>query len=856
VGTLRLALMVLSLWGRLGSPAAVLDARAFGVKADGASDDGPAIARMVEAAAKASPPVVLRFPPGREIRVETAPERYVFRLEGVSDLTLDGCGSTVLLGPQVRFLRLRRSSRVAVCNLSIDFSPLPFVDGTVSAVRPDDRCLVVRLRPGSTLPVGGPTHEDGEQAFFSMLWHQGPYGLVSRHYWTARIERGSEPRTVRVFATERFTSFGDIEPGRWHMSIPVPGIAHRYGPGACVEVHDNRDVVFEDVELWSAPWFGFRIFRNEGQVVFRRVNIRPKPGTGRLTSTWRDGFHVKGNRGRLLWEECEVSGTNDDAFNISTHASRLERVVSPTEVVVRQVFPLSPMPWREGGTLVAADLESRTLLGSARVRRVSGWTTARRLDGKPAASPVTLVLDGPIEGLRRGTMVWEREGANPHTTLRRCTIRASCRFQSPVTLEGCRVSALIWFAAMPIEGPFPSNVVVRECELRRGRGNPRLAVSFRGRAPGRTGPPAIHSVALERNRIWGDFSMVGVARARLEGNRFCERGATIRIEDCPDLVTRDNLDPLGNPWPPGEQDGGGCRGPSGEEGRRQEQDSERGRLALRDALWESLAPMVRERRFPEAVAAAREFRKASPSEFAEEVSREAIACVEAAAAFWRAAADGLRAATGKQLRLKGILWTISSFDGSQVALRSGQAQKRLSLAEFAASDLAPFVAWSGPAARWHFATACALAFEADWEGCRLEADLAPPALRAPLARMTASLRRAYAGLLAAEARAAARAAREAEASRLARILLDDYPDTPAARQNEQWARSVLAQQQEKPTKREEEDERGRWRICPRCSGTGRITVARWRKHGLIREKVAVSRRCPVCGGRGRCRPQK
>jgi len=82
VGIWRLALVMLPLLGRLAGAAAVLDAGTFGVKADGVSDDGPAIARMLEAAAKATPPVVLRFQPGSAIRVETAPERYVFRLEG------------------------------------------------------------------------------------------------------------------------------------------------------------------------------------------------------------------------------------------------------------------------------------------------------------------------------------------------------------------------------------------------------------------------------------------------------------------------------------------------------------------------------------------------------------------------------------------------------------------------------------------------------------------------------------------------------------------------------------------------------------------------------------------------------
>jgi len=214
-------------------------------------------------------------------------------------------------------------------------------------------------------------------------------------------------------------------------------------------------------------------------------------------------------------------------------------MVSPTEVVVLQTFPLNPMPWHVGATFTAADFESRRLLGSARVVRVTPSGQTREIHGKPAATPVTLRLSEPIPHLARGAMVWEAESANPDTTLRRCRIEMSCRLQSPVTLDSCDVTALLWFYAEKVEGPFPSRVRVRNCRLRRGRGNPDLAVTFSGCRPARgegqaaaPGRPAIHDIVFENNEVWGDFSVVGVESESKAGNRFREAGGKVRVEHC------------------------------------------------------------------------------------------------------------------------------------------------------------------------------------------------------------------------------------------------------------------------------------------------------------------------------------
>jgi len=522
--------------GRDAAAAVTLRAESFGAVGDGTTDDGPAIARMLSAAAAAEAPVTVEFQPARTYYAKTSSTRYLLNLSKVRDLTIDGARSTFILDPYIRFLSLTDSRNITLRGLNVDFRPLPFVDGTVAAVDAEARCLDVELPDGAIPPVGGPTGEDGEQAFFSMLWYEGPYGSVSRHYWTQRIESGPTPGTGRVYAGPEFTAFGDIQPGVWRISLPVPGIAHRFGPGPCFRIEGNDTVMLEDIELWSAPWFGFEVSRNRGRIAFRRVNIRPRPDGGRLMSLWRDGFHVKGNSASLLWEDCVVEGMNDDAFNVSTHTGAVQRVLSETRIEVGQKFPLLPIPWQAGATLLAADEASRRLLGSAQVLEAQAGPTPPPIQGMPAAPSYTLTLDRRIEGLTPGTMVWDPAQCNPDTTLRRCRIGMSCRMQSPVRLEGCEVTALLWFYSEHVEGAFPSNVTVRDCILRRGRGNPTLAVVFSGAPSPEAGgldaglpPRAIHDVLLERNEVWGGLRIEGVERLTLRGNRYCEPGAEVTL---------------------------------------------------------------------------------------------------------------------------------------------------------------------------------------------------------------------------------------------------------------------------------------------------------------------------------------
>lgn len=524
---------------------------------DGRVDDGPAIARML-AALTPGERTVIRFEPGRTYYVRSALRRYVFSLHQQANLTIEGQGSEFDLDPWLRFIDLQKCRKVRIRGIRVDYRPPPFVEGTVSHRDRTRRTLTVRLdsEESARRALGGPTRQDGEQAYFGMLWYPGPHAMASSHCWIATVEPTGNPYYVMVHPTDDFTDYDAVVPETWRMSLPVPGSAHRYGPGPCFRIRDCADVTLDHVELWSAPWMGFEVSRNSGEVTFRRVHVRPKPGTNRLMSTWRDGFHVKGNRGRLVWEDCYLAGMNDDAFNISTHSSSVLEVLAPHRLLVRQKFPLLYIPWHKGDRIVAADETSRRLLGSARVAEAEEGPSPAPIGGEETAPPVILTLDKPIPGLARAAMVWNADAANPRTVLRRCRIEQSCRLQSPITLEYCHVTGLLWFYAERVEGPYPGPVTVRDCTLELGRGNPTYCLVCSGGSDGagQAMPPrALHDFLLSGNTVAGGVLIEGVERLRVERNRFVNARDPLVVRGNSDVVWQANRGPSGESLgvPPG-----------------------------------------------------------------------------------------------------------------------------------------------------------------------------------------------------------------------------------------------------------------------------------------------------------------
>jgi hypothetical protein len=387
---------------------------------------------------------------------------------------------------------------------------------------------------------------------------------MGEHYYiadTMEAYPGSlKDRVVRAQARADFNDFAAIREGETRISLPVRGVAHKmqglsatdpesptFGASPAMVIEENQNVRCENINIWSAPLFAVNVARNSGTCVFRHFDIRPKPGTTRLTSSWRDGFHVNSNYGSLLWEDCHLEGMNDDAFNICTLSSHVVEMLDATTVRVRQNFPLGFVPFGGGDTLAAFDAVGGKLLGRAKVIAAVESENRDMANPNRPVVPLRLTLDHALAGLKPGDVVWNESSANPHTILRRCTIRNSCRFQSPVTIEDCDITALCWFYGDNIEGPLPANVVIKNSRLRAGRGNPTKVIAFDSLIAGADGKfvtptqPVIFNVRLEGNTIDGEVDFGYIENLSLVGNRFVTPHSQLTIHDSRSVFLKNNF---------------------------------------------------------------------------------------------------------------------------------------------------------------------------------------------------------------------------------------------------------------------------------------------------------------------------
>ncbi len=539
--------------GKSGAAQRVVWVDEFGALGDGRTDDGPAIQRALREACSSTGPAILRFRSGKTYRIlspragtgETAalPDRGVISLEGISDLTVDGNGARLLLHPDVQFFYASDCRNLTLRGFEVDMSPQPFVPGRVLHVDPAQHTLDVRILPGFDLPGAGGETQPRHPPFFGWILPVTERGNPG-HYFIERLteaETGSlRRRVIRLHArSESFARFeGDgIVPGS-RISVPVPGAAHvdrRF-----VQVYGCRDVTVADLSVWSLPYFAFNFADNSGTIRVRNVTLAPQPGTERLTSSGRDGFHCKGNRGQMIFENCTLAGLRDDAFNISSMTAQLQRRVSATEAIVRRTWwpTLGHARFAEGDLVVFWDGKSRTVLHADRVSTVEPFEEATEGGGDQTAKLTRLIFGRPLPGLASDTLVSNLDISSPGAIIRGCRIEGSCRMRAPVLIEDSTFTGFNWFYGDRIEGPFPRQVMIRNShfingDFRNNRGDALLFASPVFAAGARASEYAADDIVLENNVFDGAVLFRNCRNLAAVGNRFnrTERFQALGLEN-------------------------------------------------------------------------------------------------------------------------------------------------------------------------------------------------------------------------------------------------------------------------------------------------------------------------------------
>ncbi|MBV9455958.1 MAG: right-handed parallel beta-helix repeat-containing protein [Bradyrhizobium sp.] len=295
----------------------VIDIASFsgaGVDADTAF--AKAIAAIEKAAGdarKGGEPVriVLNLEKGATYRI-----KHPLAFKQLSGFELNGNGAQLINTTRSQTLQISGSNRVTIRDLTIDYDPLPFTQGTIAAFDKTATQITVKVDP--FYPDDAPFLGSITDGFFKVM-DRATKALKpgARDFLTpAKVEKISEG-LIRVHLR---WGANDCFPSQLPVAVgDVVAISN--GSAHAIVVDGSAATSFIDVKLFASPGMGLLENGGAGSMMLQKVSIvpgpRPKGATAdRLVSTNSDGSHfITVERGPTM-EDCSFANTSDDAVNV------------------------------------------------------------------------------------------------------------------------------------------------------------------------------------------------------------------------------------------------------------------------------------------------------------------------------------------------------------------------------------------------------------------------------------------------------------------------------------------------------------------------------------------------------------
>jgi hypothetical protein len=258
------------------------------------------------------------------------PARIIFNLEKgatyrikrplaflqLNGFEFNGNGAQLINTARGSTLQISAPSHITVRDLTIDYDPLPFTQGTITAFDKAALQITVKVDPG--YPDDPPLLASITDGFFKVMdRHTRALKAGARDFLTpVKVERISQG-LIRVHLR---WSANDLFPSQ--LPIAVGDVVAISNGSAHAIIVDGSDATsFTGVKLFASPGMGLLENGGAGAMMLQKVSIIPGPrpngaATDRLVSTNSDGSHfITVERGPTM-EDCSFANTSDDAVNV------------------------------------------------------------------------------------------------------------------------------------------------------------------------------------------------------------------------------------------------------------------------------------------------------------------------------------------------------------------------------------------------------------------------------------------------------------------------------------------------------------------------------------------------------------
>jgi hypothetical protein len=353
------------------------------------SNFGVSVQEMLDNAVESGAKVV-ELPAGR---VEVAGK---LRVQGARNLVIDGSGTTLVFSDREGTTWSFNSCRnITLSGFTIDYDPLPFIQGRITGRSEDGRRYDFTVREG----YPGLREED------------------SKHYRQAYIFERDESRW-KPWVPDIYARQVEIIDGRhgrfimgyvpkYHELIEVGDrIVLTLRSGGAIRMNDCENVRIEDVTFLAAPGCAYlgRYMRGDN---YFRYTIKPGPPPAgasepRLISTCADGLNIAfATKGPTI-EGCRFSFMGDDSVNL--HGVTFVVVDQPTPKELLVAWPYS------------REYLATVIPAGATVRRLRPGDYA--VVGEASLTAFTPVRERSAEHLELINKVWPRNEKGRGTVFR------------------------------------------------------------------------------------------------------------------------------------------------------------------------------------------------------------------------------------------------------------------------------------------------------------------------------------------------------------------------------------------------------------------------------------------------------
>ncbi|MEK6794559.1 MAG: carbohydrate binding domain-containing protein [Spirochaetota bacterium] len=250
-------------------------------------------------------------------------------IRGATNLTISGAGDrTVIVSSNMKIMfSIGGSKGIVLKDFRIDYDPLPFTQGTVTAVGPDAAWVEYEIHDG--YPRLAPPYNMRTAYFFDPTTRNWKPDVPDTYCQANEIISPTKGRIVKP----------NHPSGLDYRTICVGDrVAFAVRPAAAISYRDCENVRIEDVDILSAPGAAVILRFMRGDNYFRyNIERGPMPegaSEARLMSSSADGFNIAiAEKGPTL-ERCDFSFMGDDSVNFHGGILPVVHVENPATIWV------------------------------------------------------------------------------------------------------------------------------------------------------------------------------------------------------------------------------------------------------------------------------------------------------------------------------------------------------------------------------------------------------------------------------------------------------------------------------------------------------------------------------------------